>query len=100
MIKLHRQHWRGRDMNPEHGRERFAGHLVRAVPAMVQRGQAHVIEHRIDDGVVAVDLVFVDRTMVCGYLYGHRPDLRGRVDVSQPILETGSRWRAVSARGR
>jgi hypothetical protein len=88
MIKLHRQHWRGRDMNPEHGRERFAGHLVRAVPAMVQRGQAHVIEHRIDDGVVAVDLVFVDRTMVCGYLYGHRPDLRGRVDVSQLILET------------
>ena len=88
MIKLHRQQWRGRDMNPEHGRERFAGHLVQAVPSMVERAQAHVIEHRIDDGIVAVDLVLVDRTMVCGYLYGHRPDLRSRVEVSQLILET------------
>jgi CelD/BcsL family acetyltransferase involved in cellulose biosynthesis len=86
-IKLHRQQWRGRDMNPEHGRERFAGHLFGAVPAMVERGQAHVIEHRIDDEVVAVDLVLADRTMLPGYLYGHRPDLRRRVDVTQLIVE-------------
>src|SRR4029453_13117308 len=57
LLRLHRQQWVGRGMNPEHGRSRFAEHLAQALPIMVDRGQAHLVEYRLDGDVMAVDLL-------------------------------------------
>ncbi len=86
LLRLHEQQWRGRGMNPEHGRARFAAHLARAVPTMVERGQALLVEYRLDGEPVAVDLLVVGPSMVCAYLYGFCPDLRQRIDVTQLLL--------------
>jgi CelD/BcsL family acetyltransferase involved in cellulose biosynthesis len=87
LLRLHREQWNGRGMNPEHGRPRFAAHLRRAVPAMVERGQAAVRGYRLDGELVAVDVLLVGPGMVRAYLYGFRPDLRDRIDVTQLFLE-------------
>jgi CelD/BcsL family acetyltransferase involved in cellulose biosynthesis len=87
LLRLHRQQWSGRGMNPEHARPRFAAHLARAVPTMVDRGQAVLVGYRLGAEVVAVDLLLVGRRMVGAYLYGFRPDLRERIDVTQLFLE-------------
>ncbi|HEX2773699.1 MAG TPA: GNAT family N-acetyltransferase, partial [Micromonosporaceae bacterium] len=88
LLRLHEEQWRGRGMNPEHGRARFATHMGRAVPAMVERGQAHLVEYRLDSDVVAVELLLVGHRMLGAYLYGFRPDLRRRIDVTQLLLGT------------
>jgi CelD/BcsL family acetyltransferase involved in cellulose biosynthesis len=88
LLRLHREQWRGRGMNPEHGRARFAAHLSRAVPAMVERGHAHLVEYRLAGDLVAVELLLTSHRLLCGYLYGFRPDLRRRIDVAQLLLGT------------
>jgi CelD/BcsL family acetyltransferase involved in cellulose biosynthesis len=88
LLRLHRQQWRRRGMNPEHGRSRFAEHLAEAVPRMVDRGQAHLLEYRLRSDVVAVHLVLDGHALLCAYLYGLRPDLRHRIDVTQLFLGT------------
>jgi CelD/BcsL family acetyltransferase involved in cellulose biosynthesis len=88
LLRLHRQQWVGRGMNPEHGRSRFAEHLAEALPIMVDRGQAHLVEYRLDGDVVAVDLLLDGHRLLCSYLYGLRPDLRRRIDVTQLLLGT------------
>jgi CelD/BcsL family acetyltransferase involved in cellulose biosynthesis len=88
LLRLHQEQWRGRGMNPEHGRARFAAHLARAVPAMVERGQAHVVAYRLGGDVVAVDLLVDGHRLLCAYLYGFRPDLRRRIDVTQLLIGT------------
>ena len=88
LLLLHRQQWRCRGMNPEHGRSRFAEHLAEAVPRMVGRSQAHLLEYRLDGEVVAVHLVLDGHNLLGAYLYGLRPDLRGRIDVAQLFLGT------------
>jgi CelD/BcsL family acetyltransferase involved in cellulose biosynthesis len=86
LLRLHSQQWRGRGMNPEHGRSRFAAHLTRSVPTMVERGQALLVEYRLDGDVVAVELLVDGHDVMGAYLYGFRPDLRQRVDVTQLLL--------------
>jgi CelD/BcsL family acetyltransferase involved in cellulose biosynthesis len=88
MLRLHQQQWRGRGMNPEHGRARFAAHLARAVPVMVERGQARLVEYRMKGEIVAVELLLSGHRLLCAYLYGFRPDLRRRIDVAQLLLGT------------
>jgi len=88
LLRLHRQQWRRRGMTPEHGRSRFAEHLAEAVPRMVDRGQAHLLEYRLDGDVVAVHLVLDGHDLLGAYLYGLRPDLRERLDVAQLLLGT------------
>ena len=88
LLALHREQWRGRGMNPEHRRPRFAAHLERAVPAMVDRGQAVLLEHVYEGRAVAVGLMLGGNRMIGAYLYGHRPDLRKRIDVTQMMLLT------------
>ena len=88
LLRLHQQQWAGRGMNPEHGRSRFTAHLAQAVPAMVERGQAHLVEYRLEGNVVAVDLLLGGHRLLCAYLYGMRPDLRQRIDVTQLLLST------------
>jgi CelD/BcsL family acetyltransferase involved in cellulose biosynthesis len=88
LLQLHRQQWRRRGMNPEHGRSRFAEHLTQAVPRMVDRGQAHLLEYRLDGETVAVHLLLDGHNLLGAYLYGLRPDLRRRIDVAQLFLGT------------
>jgi CelD/BcsL family acetyltransferase involved in cellulose biosynthesis len=88
LLDLHRQQWRRRGMTPEHARSRFAEHLAEAVPLMVDRGQAHLLEYRLDGEVAAVHLVLDGHNLLGAYLYGLRPDLRGRIDVAQLFLGT------------
>jgi CelD/BcsL family acetyltransferase involved in cellulose biosynthesis len=86
MMRLHEQQWAGRGMNPEHGRSRFAEHLADAVPRMVDRGQAYLVEYLLHDEVVAVDLNLGGHRLLCAYLYGLQPGLRQRIDVAQLFL--------------
>lgn len=86
LLRLHRRQWQGRGMNPEHERPRFAAHLGRAVPAMVDRGQAVLVEYTRDDSPVAVELLLGGNTMMGAYLYGFQPELRERIDVAQLFL--------------
>ena len=88
LLRLHRQQWRRRGMSPEHGRSRFAEHLSQAVPRMVDRGQAHLLEYRLDGDVVAVHLLLDGHDLLGAYLYGLQPDLRVRIDVAQLFLGT------------
>jgi CelD/BcsL family acetyltransferase involved in cellulose biosynthesis len=88
LLHLHRQQWRRRGMNPEHARSRFAEHLAEAVPHMVDRGQAHLLEYLLDGAVVAVHLVLDGHNLLGAYLYGLQPDLRRRIDVAQLLLGT------------
>jgi hypothetical protein len=88
LLRLHHQQWRGRGINPEHARARFADHLARAVPAMAERSEAQLVEYRSGGDLVAVDLLVIGRGLVGAYLYGLRPDLRRGVDVTQLLLGT------------
>jgi CelD/BcsL family acetyltransferase involved in cellulose biosynthesis len=86
MLRLHREQWHGRGMTAEHGHARFAAHLARALPSMVERGQAALVGHRLDGDLVAVEILLIGREAVYAYLYGFQPDLRRRLDVTQLLL--------------
>ena len=86
LLRLHREEWRGRGMNPEHGQPRFATHLMRAATALVARDQAALREYRLDGQLVAVALTMIGHDVVGAYLYGFDPDLRSRIDVSMLML--------------
>jgi CelD/BcsL family acetyltransferase involved in cellulose biosynthesis len=76
LLRLHALQWRGRGLNPEHLRPRFAAHLTRAATAMTATGEAVVTEFRVGGEVVAANLVVLSRTLAGGYLYGADPGLR------------------------
>jgi CelD/BcsL family acetyltransferase involved in cellulose biosynthesis len=86
LLTLHREAWEHRTITLEHTRPRFADFLTRATRAMVRAGDAALVEHRIDDDVVAVELVLVGRDTAGGYLYGHRPVLRTTLNVTAMLL--------------
>lgn len=85
MLRLHELQWRGRGIDPEHVRPRFADHLTRAASAMVADGQAVLVEWRLDGRILAVELLIVGHQFVGGYLYGAHPDLRF-VDVTSLLM--------------
>ena len=86
LLTLHRQAWEHRTITLEHTRPRFADFLTRATRAMVRAGDAAVVEHRVGDDVVAVELVLLGRDTAGGYLYGHRPELRTTLNVTAMLL--------------
>jgi len=86
MLNLHEEQWRERGINPEHLRPRFARHLSVAVRGMVELSQAVLTEHWLEGELVASDLALVGNNSVGGYLYGMRPHLRQRVDVTLMLL--------------
>ena len=86
LVRLHRRQWRGRGMNPEHGRPRFAAHLAGALPAMVAQGRAVLVEHRWNSAPAAVELLIGGHRAIGAYLYGFRPELRERIDVAQLLF--------------
>jgi CelD/BcsL family acetyltransferase involved in cellulose biosynthesis len=81
MLLLHRRQWQGRGMTPEHGRARFAEHLTRSLTAMVPLGQAELLEFRVGDQLMAVNILMVGHGLVGAYLYGVDPALREIADV-------------------
>ena len=89
LLALHEQQWRDRGgMTPEHGRPRFARFLTEATSTMVARGQARLTAYRLDGEVVAGDLTLVGHDLVGGYLYGARPELFGRFNITAMLMRT------------
>lgn len=89
LLALHEQQWRERGgMTPEHGRPRFARFLAAAVPDMVARGQATLTTYSFDGQVAAANLMLVGPDVVGGYLYGARPDLFRRYNVTAMLMRT------------
>lgn len=82
LIRLHEAQWAGRRGNPEHLTERFRTFLTGALPAMVARGQAVVVEYRLDGRVMAGEVDLVGHRQLAYYLAGIDPDLREHIDTS------------------
>ncbi|GAA3820418.1 GNAT family N-acetyltransferase [Streptomyces phyllanthi] len=100
LLALHRLQWQGRGVTPEHLRERFAGHLTRAIGPMVRSGDAVVTEFLLDGEVVAVDLTLLSPRLAGGYLYGAHPRLRERkADVAVMLLDACARHTGSGQRG-
>ena len=86
LLTLHRQAWEHRTITLEHTRPRFADFLTRATRALVRAGDAALVEHRVGDDVVAVELVLLGQDTAGGYLYGHRPELRTTLNITAMLL--------------
>ena len=100
LLRLHELQWRGRGVNAEHLRPRFAGHLERAVRRMVRDGGASVIEFRLGGEVVAMNLSLQAGRLTGCYLYGAHPLLREKkVDVAVMLLRDCAQRAADSGHG-
>jgi len=86
LLRLHERQWRGRGINEEHLRPRFERHLVRSVSRLVGQGQAALFQYRLDEQLVASELVLIGRDFVGTYLAGFDPDLRQEVDIATLLL--------------
>ncbi len=82
LIRLHEAQWAGRRGNPEHLTERFRTFLTEALAPMVDRGQAALVEYRLDGRLVASEVDLVGRRQLAYYLAGIHPELRQHVDTS------------------
>jgi hypothetical protein len=90
LLRLHRQQWRARGgMTPEHGRPRFRELLGGAGPAMARRGQAALVEYHLEGRHVASSWLMIGHDTVGGYLFGARPELFARFNVTTMLLRTG-----------
>ncbi|MBT2487424.1 GNAT family N-acetyltransferase [Streptomyces sp. ISL-96] len=100
LLHLHELQWRGRGVNVEHLRPRFAEHLARAGRRMLRDGDAAVTEFRLDGDVVAVSMTLQSGLLSGGYLYGADPALRDKkVDVTTMLLRHEADLAAGSGRG-
>ncbi|MEV5433856.1 GNAT family N-acetyltransferase [Streptomyces sp. NPDC052701] len=100
LLALHRLQWQSRGVTPEHLRERFAAHLVRAAGSLVRSGDAVVTEFLLDGEVVAVDLTLLSPRLAGCYLYGVHPLLRERkADIAVMLLDAGARHTVAGGRG-
>ncbi|GKQ35446.1 GNAT family N-acetyltransferase [Streptomyces sp. A012304] len=100
LLTLHRLQWQSRGVTPEHLRERFATHLVRAVGPLVRSGDAAVTEFLLDGEVVAVDLTLLAPLLAGCYLYGVHPLLRERkASIAVMLLDTCARHTGTGERG-
>jgi hypothetical protein len=88
LLDLHTRQWAGRPVNPLHLDPRFRAHLTDAARAMVPAGQAALTRFVLAGEVVGVSLVLIADGAVGGYLYGARPGLRTRLDVSALMVRT------------
>jgi CelD/BcsL family acetyltransferase involved in cellulose biosynthesis len=86
LLALHTVQWQGRGVNRAHLSPEFAGHLGRAVRAMVGTGQAALLEYRLGDRLIASNLVLVGPALAGGYLYGAEPELRDEIDISTLLV--------------
>jgi CelD/BcsL family acetyltransferase involved in cellulose biosynthesis len=88
LIQLHEAQWAGRRGNPEHLTERFRDFLCEALPAMVARAQAVVVEYRVDGELVAAEVDLVGHRQLAYYLAGISPALRERIDTAVLLVSS------------
>ncbi|NEK85491.1 GNAT family N-acetyltransferase [Blastococcus saxobsidens] len=89
LIQLHEAQWAGRRGNPEHLTDRFRTFLVQALESMVDRGQAVVVEYRLDGRLMASEVDLLGHRQLAYYLAGIDPGLREHIDTSV-LLVTGA----------
>jgi CelD/BcsL family acetyltransferase involved in cellulose biosynthesis len=94
LIRLHEAQWAGRRGNPEHLTDRFREFLTGALPAMVERGQAVFVEHRLDGDLMAAEVDLIGPDQLAYYLAGISPALRERIDTAV-LLVSGALERAT-----
>jgi CelD/BcsL family acetyltransferase involved in cellulose biosynthesis len=94
LVRLHEAQWAGRRGNPEHLTDRFREHLCRALPSMIERGQAVFVEYRVDGELVASEVDLVGHGQLAYYLAGISPALREKVDTAV-LLVSGALERAA-----
>ncbi|MGY1621948.1 GNAT family N-acetyltransferase [Geodermatophilus sp. SYSU D00965] len=94
LIRLHEAQWAGRRGNPEHLTDRFRRHLAEAVAAMIERGQAVLVEYRLDGEVMASEVDLVGHRQLAYYLAGISPELRQHMDTAV-LLVSGALERAA-----
>jgi CelD/BcsL family acetyltransferase involved in cellulose biosynthesis len=82
LLALHAAQWAGRRGNPEHLTDRYRDHLAGALVPMVERGQAVVVEYRLDGELVAAEVDLVGHDQLAYYLAGISPALRSRIDTA------------------
>lgn len=82
LIRLHEAQWAGRRGAPEHLTDRFRTFLTDALPVMVERGQAVVVEYRLDGDLVAGEVDLVGHDHLDYYFSGVLPALRERMDTA------------------
>lgn len=82
LITLHEAQWSGRRGNPEHSTDRFRRHLTGALAPMIERGQAVVVEYRVDGELMAGEVDLVGHRQLAYYLAGISPALRKRIDTA------------------
>ncbi|MGY1606503.1 GNAT family N-acetyltransferase [Geodermatophilus sp. SYSU D00700] len=82
LIRLHEAQWAGRRGNPEHSTARFRAFLTEALGPMVERGQALVVQYRMDGRLVAAEVDLLGHRQLAYYLAGIDPGLRQHIDTS------------------
>jgi CelD/BcsL family acetyltransferase involved in cellulose biosynthesis len=94
LIRLHEAQWAGRFGNPEHLTARFRSHLTDALVPMIERGQAVLVEYRLDGELVAAEVDLLGHEQLAYYLAGISPALRQRIDTAV-LLVSGALERAA-----
>jgi CelD/BcsL family acetyltransferase involved in cellulose biosynthesis len=94
LIRLHEAQWAGRRGAPEHLTDRFRAFLADALPVMVERGQAVVVQYRLDGELVAGEVDLVGHDQLDYYFSGVLPALRERMDTAV-LLVSGALERAA-----
>ncbi|MGY1639813.1 GNAT family N-acetyltransferase [Geodermatophilus sp. SYSU D00703] len=94
LIRLHEAQWAGRRGNPEHLTDRFRQHLVGALVPMIERGQAVLVEYRLDGELMASEVDLVGHDQLAYYLAGISPALRQHIDTAV-LLVSGALERAT-----
>jgi CelD/BcsL family acetyltransferase involved in cellulose biosynthesis len=98
LIRLHEAQRAGRRGNPEHLTDRFREFLQAALPRMVERGQAVVVEYRVAGELTAVEVDLVGHRQVAYYLAGIAPTLRERIDTAVLLVTSALERAARSGR--
>jgi CelD/BcsL family acetyltransferase involved in cellulose biosynthesis len=88
LIRLHEAQWAGRRGNPEHLTERFRAFLAEALPAMVARSQAVVVEYRVDGELMAAEVDLIGHRQLAYYFAGISPALRERIDTAALLVSS------------
>lgn len=69
-LDLHKEYWRGREINPEHLTKRFGSHTLAAAERISATGLGGIYEFRRGEDVIASDFVLAGREYVASYLHG------------------------------
>ena len=94
LVRLHEAQWAGRRGNPEHLTDRFSRHLLDALPAMIERGQAVFVEYRVGGELMASEVDLIGPAQLSYYLAGISPALRQHIDTAV-LLVSGALERAT-----